>query len=282
MFRRFYNDIKNTFYNPEFYKKIPNKGLSHPFWLFVKLSFVSAVVVVAMAVPFAVTFIQDAQKQAQTDYFPEELEIVIDEGIATTNLTEEPYSITSDIFDSELAPEEVETIVVINTKEELTLSDLAGEDAYVFVTRSGFVFRDQDELRFFNYDRIFEEEVVINKENVESLAVRVVDKLPLFAIVFVLIALIFLTLTSPFAWLIITAILSLITLVINKVRKLGYTYKNVYKLSMYAVIPAFVVDILTDILFGLASFSFLLTAAIFTVVLVWNTGTKDPQIAPTD
>jgi len=274
MFTRFYHEIKNTFYNPEFYSNLPNIGLSRPFWLFVKLSFISSFVMVAVLVSLAIGFLDDIRAVTEKEYFPSELEIVINNGVATSNLAEEPYYIESNIFDSEILPEDTTHVIVINTKDDLTLSEIEDDEALLFMTKTSIVFKDDGKLRVFKYGEFFEKEVVINKTNTEAIVNKIVQKLPLVIFLGALFALVFITISSLFAWLILALILSLIAIVVNRVRELNLTYRDVYKMSMYATIPAIIIDIITDILFGLNSFSFLLTAAVFTLVLVWNTKPK--------
>ena len=271
MFRTFYTDVKNTFYNPEFYKTIPQKGFSHPFWLLVKLSFISAVVVVVSVIPFVVRFVSEVQQTSQTQYFPEGLEIVIEDGVATTNLPEEPYYIRSDRFGPALAPDKPRTVLMIDTKNDLTLEDISSEEAAFFVMRSAFAFKDKDQIRYFRYEDLFDKRVVINEENTTELVNKIVAELPFVSVLVGIFLLVLITVTGPFGWLFIALPLSLVALIVNYSRKLGLSYRDVFVMSMYALVPAMCVDIITDILFGLQSFSFLLTLAIFTVVLVWNT-----------
>ena len=280
MITRLYQDIKNTFYNPEFYSQISRIGLSHPFWLFVKLSIISSIVVIAVLSPPVANFVKEARIAAEKEYFPSELEIVFNEGVATTNLTEEPYYISSEIFVDEPDVEGARNLVMINTREDLKLRELEDEEAFFIVSKTSFIFKDGEELRVFRYGDMFTEEIIINRDKVESIVNQFVQKLPVIIFFLSILFFIFLVFAGVSTMLVLSLILSLIAMIINKIRNLRLTYRNIYKLSMYALVPAIVIDIITDITHGLSSFSLLLTATIFTVVLVWNTQPKKSEPEP--
>jgi hypothetical protein len=277
MFKQFFTDVKNTFYNKDLYANVEKIGLAHPFWLFFKLSMISAVIVVLALLPTALGFVKDASTFTSRDYFPSELELTIKDGKATTNLTSEPYYVGNEILHEEYRFAESENLILINTKENLTLEDVSEENVFLIVSRSSFIFKDKDELRVMPYASIFEEEVVINKTNTEAFVNAIVDKLYIALTLISIFGVVFLTISNLFVWLAITLVLSLIAVVISKTRNLGLNYGGIYKISMYACVPAIIFDTLTDLTIGIMSFSFLVTVAIFTIVLVWNTQPKTLQ-----
>jgi hypothetical protein len=268
-----WNQLKNSFYNPEFYASVPNQSLKKG----LKFVFVlTAVSVVVFVLGLLVSIVPDIKSFSGHDFieknYPEELVINIKEGVASTNVVE-PYYIPSTLEKGKNAQA---NLVVIDTKTDVSLSEITSYDSFVLLTKDHVVLNQPGrETRILPLKSI--KELTVSKETTQALVSKFTEFLPWF----VAIATIFGTFIGILFCFVITLInllwLSLVTLVVGKVRKIKLTYKQAYTVSLYAFAPVVVVDMISMIL-RMGSLSFWVTLVLFILVLALNLGV-DKQVA---
>jgi hypothetical protein len=154
--RQFFQTVKNSIYNPQFYKDIEQEKMVVSVKYFAKLAFFVACVVAIFPIVGGIglltwksDMLADARMQV-VETFPQELVFQINHGQISTNVNE-PYAIAlPDAIRKELASDDdlysVSNLIVINTQKPIEVGDfqeyetaviLGGDEIGIFDVRKG-------------------------------------------------------------------------------------------------------------------------------------------------
>lgn len=272
--------IRASIHNPEFYKGLLSRKISWSFKYFFSFILILAVVSTAVfgwrAVPAVNSFLNNLAPTI-LEYYPDELEIVIKDGEASSNVAE-PYVIKLPAELMSNAPEsappnepldaenDIENALVINTKsslidwkefKEYKALALLSKDAIVFMDKNGGI-RIQPLKDFPN--------ATINKKEITTLLERIAPLAKFAApiLVFLIFLAVYAALTFKLVYLVIAALL--VWLIGAKFKKIEIGYKKAYQIGIHAMTIAILAEALLRILFG-TRVPFLFT--LLTLLVVW-------------
>jgi hypothetical protein len=257
-FKTFVTSIFNPRGYPELYKRSFWSGYWYLFWLFViglliKIAMFSVAIMVAAPVvkkqlPAVKTQIKNA--------YPENLVIDIKNGEATTNVTE-PYVISLRQVVPQLAGEGNPMLLVIDTQG--SVEKYPTHNALFLLTKNSVAYPSRNNSNSNSYEVFplseIKEPVTIDKPLYDKIITQVlpfVDKVPQFMYTFAVIALVLFPFLGSFSMLlgvmIYLLIMSIILLIASKVMKRGFTYRSLFKASMYGLTVPLVLTYVVDFL----------------------------------
>jgi hypothetical protein len=232
----FFQQIRSSIYDPDFYLKLLDKSLGFSIGYYLKLSSVLALVV---AVFFAVTTVPNLNRliwpigDTVVALYPDDLEIKITDGRVITNQDRTVIALPADWPRTVLSPT---NLLVIDIGATPTIEDLDKADTVALLTEEAFIFRnDQDgfEIISLTESRDFEltKEILNNSiSRVEPWLILVapVLVLMLFVFVFIVITLLLLPL-SILAFLVFVMVRLILPTSTGKI-----SYGTSYRLSLHA------------------------------------------------
>ncbi|MEX0918759.1 MAG: DUF1189 family protein [Candidatus Paceibacterota bacterium] len=140
--------IKQSIYNPAFYRSLLERPLSWSLFYFFKLAIIAALILTMVAsftaVPALVNVLSDLKGEVLNIY-PAELEIVIENGQVRSNVSEPYFIDLPPVLADQEVSEDIDHLLVIDT----TAEPLAGYDkynAYALLTDRHLVYRQNSNL----------------------------------------------------------------------------------------------------------------------------------------
>lgn len=272
----FLNKIKSSIYDKDFYQKAVAGENTHPFKYFFKLilglAFVFAVAVAFSGARNIQSFLEKGRVGILENY-PKDLEVKIEKGIATTNAIE-PYFIKIPEGTKGQGDENLENILVIDTKYEFDLETYEGYKTLGLLTRNALIAKDNNgkisviPLRdvpdyTLNYDAV---NMWLTK--IEPFINSLPYLVPILAFVGVFIAKMFLLVYMFFA--------AFLVWIIGKIKKLDISYKTSYHLALHLVTTQLILGALAFV-FKLPMPGFVPTL-IFVLVAWVNLNKKVPEV----
>jgi len=230
------------------------------------LTFLSAL---ALAIQILVVALPEIRSFSSENYieraYPENLEVVITDGVAASNV-EEPYFIKAD-FDSMLS--KYKNLIAIVTKKDILVSDIKSFDAPVVLTKDSLiVIQDGNETKIIPLSDI--KNLVVNKENLNLWAEKIIKWMPLAIFFLVLFGILVVTTIEFLVVICLTVVASFITFLVAKSKNYKITYKQAYLISLYVMGPIIVFKIVLSLLN--VNISTWITILIFTVIAILNVG----------
>jgi len=267
----FVNKIKDSIYNPSFYQEVINQtvgsALKYFFRFIFLVSLVSSIILSFVAMPYITRFIDESKVKAVEQY-PVGLEVKLDKGVVSTNV-EEPYffkatdSLKEDINKNNQT-KDVENFVVINTKKDFILEDLSGYKTLILITKDSFVYESNGKITVQSLKDI--PNLTINKENIINWIQkygRTLDYIK-YTVPFMIFAGLFIYHTFILVYLFFVA---LIIFVITKIAKMSLTYKDSYKIAVYASTLSIILS-LVAVFLSLNTFNFMFTLVLLGVAII--------------
>lgn len=275
------NDLRSSFYCTRFYNGLSEhsfeKGMGFVvFWSFVA-SLVGSAIVAMGIVPLVFTF---SGEEYVEEYYPSELVITIEDGIATTNV-EEPYYVGMDDVDEN---EGKRFGIYLDTKRDLTISDAQSYDAFGVLTKDTLVMSDGDgETRMVTLADIgnftLDKDVALHYVEVAMKWARIL------IVPAVLLVAIFITIASVLSYLFLDLFGALIVMMVGKLYKRTFSYKTAYTIALFATGPVIIADIAL-MLFGIMTLPMSVTLVVFLAVILANIRAvpvaQTPVPAPTE
>ncbi len=278
--KAFVSRLNDTFYNPSFYKQSiaepREKAMSLLFWVNVLAASVFAVTVLINLMPSMIDF---AKGNYVSEVYPDGLEVAIKGGEVSINEPVPYYLPTPEALMEE--GDDMENLLVIDTTEDLSVDTIKSYNSLAVLTKDSLYFaKDENETRVFSLDE--SEDLTITEDKVISWS-KIAIKWAYVAIIPLTLMMIGLVAGFSFVYyIIISFALTLIPLLIGKARKLPITYRSAYIVSLYALVPVVMIDIMTT-LFGLLTLPFWLVLIIFTGVVILNLRDwKAVEVVPVD
>jgi hypothetical protein len=263
--KAFWNNLRNSFYNPGFYSSIPQGKLSSGLKFVLFLTFLSIIIV---TIKFFVIGIPEVRKIRHNDFvektYPEGLVITIKEGLVSTNV-KEPYVVASE---SKSSMDDPENLVVIDTNPEISLNTINSYNSLAVLTYDSLVLHQAGrETRIISLSRV--KDLVIDKESTQVFVDKLIKFLPLAVLIGSIFGIPIIVLFCFFASIIPLILLALIPLLVARIKGWKIGYKDAFKISLYTLGPVIVVDTLTMIL-GIMTMSVWVTLIIITLISVFN------------
>lgn len=264
--KNIWNDLISSVFNPQFYSSITSRRMSSGFKFVFALTFLSAL---ALAIQILVVALPEIRSFSSENYieraYPENLEVVITDGVAASNV-EEPYFIKAD-FDSMLS--KYKNLIAIVTKKDILVSDIKSFDAPVVLTKDSLiVIQDGNETKIIPLSDI--KNLVVNKENLNLWAEKIIKWMPLAIFFLVLFGILVVTTIEFLVVICLTVVASFITFLVAKSKNYKITYKQAYLISLYVMGPIIVFKIVLSLLN--VNISTWITILIFTVIAILNVG----------
>ncbi len=265
--RRFWNNIRNSFYNPGFYAQLGQKRFWRAILVLVGISMISMLAVCVMFAVMVWPFLRSFSSDDFVDkYYPEGLVLTAKDDQFTSNV-EEPYIIPlADSLKDE--SEKFANAVVIDTSDDLTLEQIEAYGAYVVVTKNGIAGTEENgRMRVITLKQSELGDFVINEENASSWTANALSfakkaSLPMLALLFVF-GVLFVTLWHMF----VLVFAALVVKIVAAVKNIKMPYPNAYVVALFASIP---VLILNAILNTFMHIPFLIDIALFVLVVSIN------------
>lgn len=263
----FFKNILNSLYSPSFYASIPQKTFGQAISYFLLL--ILLLTVLKSASPIY-NYLSSGQKQVSNflnqaiNFYPEELKIKIKNGKVSTNV-QEPYFIPLTLnLDRKTSSV---NLAVIDTKTPFSTAQFNKYQtiAIAWITSDSVVTRD-DKGQIRIYDLAQVSDLTINKQLVDTLLTKIT---PWFKLItpLVVTGILFGFFLLNALRLIYLLILAILVLLLTKIIKKPLSWRNSYKVGLYAMTLGFFVEIALG-WFRLSGFPFMFTLITLLVVLV--------------
>jgi hypothetical protein len=180
-------------------------------------------------------------------YYPQELEVVIKQGIVSTNVTE-PYAI---VVPPAFLPKKVspdfpipKNLIVINTKVPFDTTYFEASNTFAFLTKDSLIVQDDQKGKISIQSLREMPDVTINSNKINEWA----GAIPTF-LKFVIPSLVVMIYVGLFLLIVISklfliAIAATLLFIAGKISKSAFTYGQWFKLGLYAVTPLIIIEII--------------------------------------
>lgn len=285
---KFIWDIRKSIYGPNYYKELTAKSFWHSFKYYLLLAIILAVITAVSFLfsifPAVKVFINNAESEV-LNYYPDELQIFIKNGQASTNVAEPyflklPPEIKESVTKKNNAPQDLENLLVIDTKNEFNIDQFKNYKTLVLLGKKNAVYYGDGKITIQSLEKI--SDFKLDKPLVVSMLEKVRPYLrfifPVVAIVIFFVM--FLGIDSNLFYLLFAA---LIIWFIARRRKIAIGYKKSYQLGLHLMTPALLLDSLLLIISPNLHITFLFTGVtLITAVfnLRWKTEGATTQVTP--
>lgn len=272
----FFRKIANSIYGEEFYLGVKNESKWSVFGYYFGLSAILSVAIAFVLGAQTSIFFSGENLKKFISFYPSELEVKIKSGSISTNVPE-PYSIRETSRTS--SGQKYTNLLVIDTKSDFSISKFKDYDTmfllgknYLVASRSGGKFEVNDLSKVPDF--------TLNQQKLYSW-ISVVDDNHLW-ISIALFFLFFIGIMLSFSmWLVSVLILALLVKWLLKSKGLIYTYKESFKVSIYATTLPLLIYTLFMIVGIDFSFPFFYTIISLIVVFVNFKNVSVPKDVPT-
>lgn len=258
----FFNKIKSSVFDPDFYSKIKHQSLASAlkyFFLFILLLSTVNIVIIAYELGVKIPGEIKLSVNNAVSSFPPDLEVSLDDGQVTTNAPE-PYFIPFPEMDKETGYSGLNNILVIDTKTPFTSAQFDQYKTIAWLTKDSLFYQnrefDQRSLDLSKFD-----DISINKAFVRDLVNKITPWLNYLGPVLILFTFIGMFIGFSFS-LIYFLFLAVLIFFLSSIFKWGLNYSASYKTAIYASTLAFILDLIllyTGSFTGFYGFPFLFT-----------------------
>lgn len=243
--KNFFNDFQLSLYSPKFYAHIKTKSLLGCLGYFFMLVLVLTLIQTAFLSNYIFVKIPSSAQSfisQAINYYPQELEININNGTAQTNV-KEPYFIPLSLDDAQ--KDSLNNLVVIDTKTAFSTTQFEQYKTIVWLNKDSVYYKtDKNEVKIMPLSKM--QNTKIDKSSVQSLVDKILPWVNFLGpLLFVLVFFGFYLAYSGV--LVYLLLLALIIFLISKALKWGFSYKQSYKVSLYAITLPLLVDVLINI-----------------------------------
>jgi hypothetical protein len=271
MIKNLFQTFQKSIYSPAFYRVVAVTPLRTAFHFYAKMSFVLALfmtlVFSVILVPQGVRFIKEEAPALVKKYYPADLVITIDKGVASSNVVE-PYMISTEgNAKTAVGTSTTENLLVIDTKNDFTKKKFDEYKTFTLLTK-GEVVTQNNRGQITIQDLRGAPNMVISQETLLAWVGKIRGSLDAFVPAGIFIT--FLIIVTGFALYLIPVLLfALIPLFIAWIQKTPLSYASAYKMSLYAVVPGLVLKSLLNVS-GIFFVPAYLTFLIFMLVIFIN------------
>jgi hypothetical protein len=249
--------IRDSIYNPLFYKSLLSTPLKSSIKFFYKLVAILALVGAILVIPKLMVLSNPETYQKILNAFPQQLQVVIQNGKVTTNVTE-PFFIKDTLGLG------VENLVVIDTKTEFSPSQFDQYKTNVILKSEYLVTQEKNNNRI-QLIPFRKGNVIINYQVLQTWAGKLQSLAKYFIPIIVLFTIIALIIAHSFK-LLYLFFAALLVLLLAKILKKTITYKKSYQIALHAMVLPMLLQFIF-VLFGITSPVFIPT--IILLVIAW-------------
>lgn len=266
-----FETFKKSIYNPVFYQNAVGTPLSDVVRYYIKfallLSFVMTVYLGIALVPQGITFVKEYAPDMVKSYFPAELTVNIEKGVASVNV-KEPYIILGK-NGSQVALKEqgLESMLVIDTKNDFNKNKFEEYKTFALLTKTEIVTRGNGG-QITIQDLRAVPDASINQEWLLSWVEKTRESLG-YIIFFGLLGTFVAMLFGYLKYFIVLLLFALIPKLIAYLKKMPLSYGGAYRISLYAIVPALALKTLLNIL-GVFSVPAYFTFLVFMLIIALN------------
>lgn len=278
---QFFNNIKSSIYNPNFYNEILNKPFSYSLKYFLSLAVLIAIVTTIVfsfsTLPKINKFIGEIDVNV-LKYYPDELVITAKNGIISTNVPE-PYFIKmpAELKDENIKPAkneseitrqdmaELENLVVIDTKSPLTVDLFLSYKTFALVGRDSIAFYDNSAVKIQPTGP--ELNGVLTKAKVLESLDKIMPYIKIIPVALIPIAFIFSFIGFIFGNLIYLIFGAFVIWLAAKIMKRELEYGKAYQIGFHAITLGVILEAIIFQFYPILNFPFLFT--ILMVMIVW-------------
>jgi len=269
--RTIFETFKKSIYNPVFYQNAVTTPLSDIVRYYIKFSLLLSVAMTVYLgvalVPQGIRFVKEHAPELVKSYFPAELTINIEKGIASVNV-KEPYIILGKNGSQAVLKEQgLESMLVIDTKNEFNKNKFDEYKTFALLTKTEIVTRSNNG-QITIQDLRAAPDASINQEWLLSWVEKTKDSLG--TIVFVGIIGTFIAMLFGYLkYFIVLLLFALIPRLIAYLKKMPLSYGGAYRISLYAIVPALALKTLINIL-GVFFIPAYFTLLVFMLIVAIN------------
>lgn len=242
---KIFKNIKNSFYNPSFYKDKKEESGKSAMSYFLKLTLIQSIILTAIfaivIIPL-VLFVTSKESIAKiVNFIPEELTLTIKKGQLSTNVTE-PYAVKSEIKNSTH-----KNLYVIDTKSPFSLDLLKSSDTYLLMTKDFLITEDSSgKMTVEKVSKL--PDLELNRTKVNGWVYAVIPYLK-FVIPLMLVIYFFVVLVANIVGSFVLILVSscIIWCVMKILRTNFISFKQINKLGLYCITPLVVLDLLLNL-----------------------------------
>lgn len=275
----FFKSIASSIYNPSFYAEVLKQPFSFSLKYFYKLAALLALLYTIIA---AITFGPQAQgflknvSSRVLNYYPENLEIKIEKGMASTNMPE-PYTLP---WPSELpssaqrSNRSYANLLIIDTQTPFSIDQFKRYDTLAWLLKDSLVvIGDNEQIRIQGLEKF--PNTTLTKSKVQFFVNKVEPFLR--AVTPLLVIMIFIALLFFFSFQLVYLLFgALVIWIAVKIKKYPLMYGKAYQVGLHAITLPLLVNALWY-LTGIKSGKPFLFTLLLVIVVFLNIRTKQPQ-----
>jgi len=272
----FFKNIQRSIYDPEFYRGLLVRPFSYSLKYFVLfcllITLVATIYLSFSLLPKVNDFLENFSPTV-LNYFPDDLEIVIEDGVASTNVPEPyflemPFGVPEDI---EIRPDihgyGIENLLVIDTRsDEATLEQFKSYNTIILLNRKTLMYYDENQVAIQPLAGITN--FKLDKGVISSLLTKIVPYFrlvgPLF-IIFVFGGYFAFVFVGRMFYLLFAALLIWI---IAKVKKVNIGYSKSYQLGFHLLTASILYQIIFGLILDISNSSLLFIGLIIILAII--------------
>lgn len=270
----FIETVRDSIYSPQFYKEILQRSFGKALGYFLLLVLLLTLLQTIFSAPFLLTTFQaEVQKMIETgvNKYPADLTVTIKKGQVSTNVQEPYFLAVPEDDNNDRKMEDINNLIVIDTKTPFSISQFDQYKTAAWVTKDSVFYRsgaNNSEVKVFALNQI--DDLTINKEQVQMWAEKITPWVRYLGPTLLVLAFIGLYVIYMFR-LSYLLFLSLVVWVLSKMFKSNITFGQAYKMNLYAVTLALLVELAVDrttLWTGFHGFPFMFTIITLVVLFV--------------
>lgn len=242
--KNFFETFKSSFYSPEFYKQLNTRSLKSTFgYFFLFILLLTIIRAVSLYNPLVNEAPKALKKSADEliNCYPDNLEVNISKGEASTS-AKQPYFLSCD----KSKPASESAFLVIDTNTPFSKEKFDEYKTPMYLTKNALVARKNDiETNTYSLEKV--RDLKINKNEINNLYKKALSYFIYIGPGLLSIVSIFIYIGYISRLLYLLALSPLIFLISNYYMKKNLSYFQIYKTSLFAIIPALSVELLLDL-----------------------------------
>ena len=273
---KIFNTIKSSIYNPIFYSSIKDSTTKSAFIYYTKLNLLVAILILffisIIVIPSFLSITKLSNIESFLSTFPKDFEIVIKDGSAFSNINES-YNVP---FPANLSDEksnfekEFNNILTVDTNSEFSLDKFENSQSMFYLSKDYLVFEDERgkvEIQSIKDlpDFVINQSVILTKLDKVLIYIKIFG-VPIFVII-IYFAMFLLLFMGNFIFI---SIMSLIIMLILKIRKLPALYGEIFKTGLYVITAIILLEKLLGFIFGIF-IPFYVSLIIYLLLYYFNT-----------
>ncbi|MFA5997396.1 MAG: DUF1189 family protein [Candidatus Paceibacterota bacterium] len=234
-----FETFKKSIYNPSFYKEATNDSFPKILKYYTKMVLLLSLFLVAVlgifVVPQGIKFVTERAPSLVQEYYPQELTVNIDKGVASANVAM-PYFVPLKDLSIATTTDAVRNMLVIDTTQEFDKQKFVEYNTYALLTKTDIVTRGQNNsITIQPVGRAFT--ATISQDTLVSWVTNIQNYLGTIVVAGLAISFIAVFL-GYLMYLLPLTLFALVPKLIAYIKRSPLSYASAYKMSLYAIVPA--------------------------------------------